>query len=73
MFAKDFRLKETRTRSKMFDHWEGAYLEAAPSAGPSWGASLVDKITTSSTSLLNLMASGVTSVTGGGSNNSNNE
>jgi hypothetical protein len=55
MFAKDFRLKETRTRAKMFEHWSSEFLEAGAGAGPSWGASLVDKIATSSTSLLNLV------------------
>lgn len=35
-FAKDFSLKESRTRTKMFEHWEGTYMEA-PVSSPSGG------------------------------------
>jgi len=44
MFAKGFKGKEKRTRVKMMEHWEGSYLEQAPS---SWHSSFVGKLSDS--------------------------
>jgi hypothetical protein len=40
MFAKDFKGKETRTRVKMMEHWEGSFLEKP--IEKSWMGKLTD-------------------------------